>query len=280
MPYNPAGLFSLVASYFANPGTTIRTEQHNPVFEDIQSALSQVYLKDGRAPMTGPLNMNGFPINGVGPGQNADNVATVGQSSPIGSVVDFAGTVAPAGWMLCYGQALNRTTYAKLFAVIGTTFGAGDGSTTFNLPDLRGFVVAGKDDMGGNAVGRLSAAGAVNGTVLGYGGGNQFVQLNAGNIPSITSRNSSQSISVLSSADGVPLNTNPDPGVNASGGSYGVIGRNGGTSPVNVGRVTSSGNNDITVTSTNTSGGSLGANANNVQPTFILQKIMRVSYDG
>ena len=49
----------------------------------------------------------------------------------------FAGATAPTGWLLCNGAAISRTTYARLFAVIGTTYGAGDGSTTFNLPDFR-----------------------------------------------------------------------------------------------------------------------------------------------
>ena len=57
--------------------------------------------------------------------------------SPIGSIVPYGGLIAPSGWMLCHGQAVSRTTYAKLFSVIGTSFGTGDGSTTFNLPDLR-----------------------------------------------------------------------------------------------------------------------------------------------
>jgi len=57
---------------------------------------------------------------------------------PPGVVLPFAGTSAPAGFLLCGGQAVSRATYAALFAAIGTTFGAGDGSTTFNLPDLRG----------------------------------------------------------------------------------------------------------------------------------------------
>lgn len=72
-----------------------------------------------------------------------------------GTVQDFAGATVPAGYFLCYGQAVSRTTYAVLFAVIGTTYGAGDGSTTFNLPDLRGRVVAGKVDMGGSGAGNL-----------------------------------------------------------------------------------------------------------------------------
>lgn len=55
-----------------------------------------------------------------------------------GFMVAFAGAAAPDGWLLCDGTAVSRTTYAALFAVIGTTFGVGNGSTTFNLPDLRG----------------------------------------------------------------------------------------------------------------------------------------------
>ena len=70
---------------------------------------------------------------------------------PSGAVLPFAGTAAPAGWLLCYGQAVSRTTYAALFNALGTAYGAGDGSTTFNLPDLRGRVPGGKDDMGGVA---------------------------------------------------------------------------------------------------------------------------------
>ena len=55
-----------------------------------------------------------------------------------GVIQMYAGTTPPDGWLLCDGSAVSRTTYAALFAVIGTTYGAGDGSTTFNLPDLRG----------------------------------------------------------------------------------------------------------------------------------------------
>lgn len=56
---------------------------------------------------------------------------------PIGSYIPFGGTVIPIGWLLCNGQAVSRTDYADLFAVIGTAYGSGDGSTTFNIPDLR-----------------------------------------------------------------------------------------------------------------------------------------------
>ena len=62
---------------------------------------------------------------------------------PPGAIIDFAGSSAPAGWHLADGSAISRSTYARLFAVIGTTYGAGDGSTTFNVPDMRGLFALG-----------------------------------------------------------------------------------------------------------------------------------------
>lgn len=55
-----------------------------------------------------------------------------------GAIVSYAGNTAPVGWLMCDGSAVSRTTYSKLFNAIGTTYGTGDGSTTFNIPDLRG----------------------------------------------------------------------------------------------------------------------------------------------
>ena len=91
-----------------------------------------------------------------------------------GTVLDFAGTTAPNGWLTCYGQAVSRTTYANLFATIGTTYGTGDGSTTFNLPDARGRSIIGKDNMGGTAASRVTTAGGgVDGATLGAAGGTE-----------------------------------------------------------------------------------------------------------
>lgn len=64
-------------------------------------------------------------------------------SEPAGIIMPFAGTTAPEGYLMCDGSAVSRTAYATLFAVIGTTFGSGDGSTTFNVPDLSGRVPLG-----------------------------------------------------------------------------------------------------------------------------------------
>ncbi|MGE5476572.1 MAG: phage tail protein [Bacteroidales bacterium] len=77
---------------------------------------------------------------GTGAGQvpTADQVPGLVQGVPTGSVLPYCSSTLPSGWLLCDGAAVSRTTYARLFGVLGTAFGAGDGSTTFNLPDLRG----------------------------------------------------------------------------------------------------------------------------------------------
>jgi microcystin-dependent protein len=74
----------------------------------------------------------------IGGSSVAEFTATNNTVIPTGSMQIFAAAAAPTGWVLCDGAAINRTTYAALFAVIGTTFGAGNGTTTFNVPDMRG----------------------------------------------------------------------------------------------------------------------------------------------
>ena len=93
-------------------------------------------------------------------------------ATPIGGGMDYFGTVEPAKWLFRNGQAVSRATYAALFAVIGTTFGVGNGTTTFNVPDERGRVSAGDDTMGAKAAGRLtnSATGGCVGTIGDSGG--------------------------------------------------------------------------------------------------------------
>ena len=71
--------------------------------------------------------------------QNADILDQfVSQFCVVGMIADFAGPTAPSGWLICDGRTVSRTTYSKLFAVVGTYWGAGDGSTTFNLPNMNG----------------------------------------------------------------------------------------------------------------------------------------------
>lgn len=103
---------------------------------------------------------------------------------PVGTVLPYAGTAAPAEYLLCYGQAISRTTYPTLFSVIGTAFGTGNGTTTFNIPDLRGRAVAGKDNMGGSSANRLTGqSGGVDGDVLGDAGGGETHTLTEAEMP-------------------------------------------------------------------------------------------------
>jgi len=100
-----------------------------------------------------------------------------GGALPAGTVIPYAGSSEPAGFLLCYGQAVSRTTYATLFAAIGTTYGSGDGSTTFNLPDMRGRAAFGKDNMGGTSASRVTVVvSGITGTTLGSAGGSQSMQ--------------------------------------------------------------------------------------------------------
>lgn len=122
-------------------------------------------------------------------GTAADQIPTNADitSVPAGSVTAYAGTSEPAGWLFCHGQAVSRTTYGALFTALGTAYGAGDGATTFNLPDLRGRVIAGKDDMGGLSANRLTGlAGGLNGDVLGASGGAETHTLTTAEMPAHT----------------------------------------------------------------------------------------------
>jgi len=108
--------------------------------------------------------------------------------APIGGMIDFIGSTAPnSAFVLPYGQAISRTTYSALFTLVSTTYGVGDGSTTFNVPDLRGRVVAGKDDMGGSSANRLTDADdGLDGDTLGDTGGGETQTLVTGNLPPYT----------------------------------------------------------------------------------------------
>ena len=118
----------------------------------------------------------------------APYAATAANGVPVGSVTAYMGTNAPPGWLLCDGSAIGRTSYAALFAAIGTASGAGDGTTTFNLPDLRGRTVAGKDDMGGVRANRITSTGTgnpgIDATILGATGGADRYALTINQMPS------------------------------------------------------------------------------------------------
>lgn len=70
-------------------------------------------------------------------------IVATGAGTPVGTYIQYAGATAPTGFLACDAAAVSRATYADLFAVIGTTYGVGNGTTTFNLPDARGLVMVG-----------------------------------------------------------------------------------------------------------------------------------------
>ena len=144
MSRNGSGTYSLPAGNPVVPSTTISTTWANTTLTDIASALTGSVASDGQTPMSSSLNMANNKIISVLDPTNLQDAATkayvdttvsVVNSVPTGSIQMWPTASAPTGYLLCAGAAISRTTYATLFALIGTTFGVGDGSTTFNLPN-------------------------------------------------------------------------------------------------------------------------------------------------
>lgn len=108
--------------------------------------------------------------------------------TPIGGIISYVGSTAPnSNFALPFGQCISRTTFATLFALVGTTYSACDGSTTFGLPDLRGRAVFGWDAMGGVSASRITPAGSgINGGVVGTGGGAENETLTQAQLPSVS----------------------------------------------------------------------------------------------
>ena len=127
-------------------------------------------------------------------------------SAPAGTVNTFAGSTAPSGWLLCDGRSTGilRATYADLFSVIGTTYGSGDGSTTFNLPDMRGRVPAGLDNMGGTAASRLTGTVLSAANTLGATGGAQTHTMSSNEMPSHTHIQNEHSHSIAGDDNSYP----------------------------------------------------------------------------
>ena len=166
------------------------------------------------------------------------DAAAVSVLMPTGSIMSFAGSSAPTGYLLCDGAAISRSTYSTLFGVLATTYGSGDGSSTFNIPDLRGRVIAGQDDMGGVSANRLTGlTGGVDGDVLGGSGGAEKHTLTIAQMP-------------------------------AHDHTYDQ------TNNVTAGGSTAIEDGPITGTATSSSTGGGGAH-NNVQPTIILNYIIK-----
>jgi microcystin-dependent protein len=169
---------------------------------------------------------------------------------PSGTITMYGGSVAPSGWLLCNGSAVSRTTYSALFAVLSTSFGTGDGSTTFNLPDLRGRV----------PVGLGQGSGLTNRTI-GSSGGAETHTLSQNEIPSHTHTLSDPGHRHSSNAGGdfISGGIGTSANVSTGGGSY-VLST----------QTTSS----TTGISINSTGG--GASHNNMQPFQVINFIIKI----
>ena len=223
MPRNGSGTYSLPEAPFV-PQTPISSGAVNSDFSDVASAITASLARDCQGGMTDTLPMantgavyNSDPDTGIrrtGANEQAlfcggADIITAGVDGgtvdgdltvtgdqtvtgavsvlPVGVMFPYGGSSAPTKYLLCDGNAVNRTTYAALFAVIGTAYGSGDGSTTFNVPDLRGRVPAGRDNMGGVAATRLTSTTMTpDGDTLGAVGGGQSSTLITANLPPYT----------------------------------------------------------------------------------------------
>ncbi|MET4181733.1 microcystin-dependent protein [Bradyrhizobium sp. JR7.2] len=177
---------------------------------------------------------------------------------PIGGLLDYAGSTVPSSnFVFPIGQAISRTTYAACFALMGTTYGAGDGSSTFNVPDLTGRVVAMKE---ASATRLTSTYFGGNSTILGATGGLE-----------------SHTLTTAQLASHSHANTLSDPGHNHSGALNTGAAYNspGGATAVAGNATTVTGSSTTGVTITNASAGSGNAH-NNTQPTIILNKLLRI----
>ena len=252
---------------YADVGLT--TPNPNPVIADANGRFGNIWLTPATAykvqlwtapTVDDPSGTEIWSFDPVGP---ASGGVPVNSAGIIGEVRMFAGPSAsvPSQWYLCYGQAVSRTTYASLFAVIGTTYGAGDHSTTFNLPDCRGRVGVGKDDMGGSAANRItSGVSGINGATLGAAGGNQIPDagvLSANSVSVVTDPGHTHTIPATQ-----PTST---PGVGIGGVGTGFSFPTGNTGSSTTG-ITVATTTTVTSTATGTSG--------NVQPSIIFDMII------
>lgn len=260
----PLDTYSDVALTVPNPNPMVADSSGH--WGDIWLSASQAYKvrfygpnPDTSIPST-PANPQGVLVWSRDPVGPAAGGATQVVSGIIGEVRDFAGPAAsvPAQWYLCYGQAVSRATFSALFAVLGTTWGAGDGTTTFNLPDLRGRVTAGLDNMGGVGANRLTAGvSGVPATTLGGSGGGEHAQVDTLTaVSTVTDPGHNHVTNAVKFPDATP-------GIGIGGGAVGYTFN----AAVNTANTTG-----LTVATTVAS--ALTGTTQNVQPTAMVQKII------
>lgn len=168
MPFDSEGNFTRVHNWEEDRQNDIDivSDRHDEEDDNFANGFNDCMLRDGRAVMTGDLDMGNFKVKKVANGTVSTDAVNKSQLDKVSTDVtsalktllnklwkigDIKASVKDANhdnWFLCNGQAINRVTYSELFAIIGTKFGQGDGTTTFNLPDYRGKFLRG---LGGNS---------------------------------------------------------------------------------------------------------------------------------
>jgi microcystin-dependent protein len=297
MPRNASGIYAPPPGTTLTPNTLADATALEARLSDMGAELSASMPLNGVRPMTAPLLVAGGSAAAPGLGFAGDTSSGLAQVSsrtalvkggvqgvsmsatdvqvhlpltltggitgggfvPSGAVLDFAGATAPDGWLICDGRAVSRTTFAVLFAAIGTAYGAGDGSTTFSLPDARGRVTAGLDNMGGSDAGRMSTI--TGRATLGGSGGTQTHALDQTQMPSHGHSGTTSTDGGHSHSASYGFST---------GGSTSFQG--GGFYQLTAIPTDTAGAHAHTFT-TNTTGG--GGAHNNVQPTLFLNKIIK-----
>jgi microcystin-dependent protein len=192
--------------------------------------------------------------------------AQMQQADPIGRIEAFGGSTAPAGWLMCNGAAVSRTQYPRLFAAFGTTYGAGNGSTTFALPNASGRVLVGRD------------ASQAEFDQLGETGGHTTHQLSLNEMPVHTHAQNPHEHSASSGDAGNhshPFSRNFGGTGNAEATQRGFFG-SGGATNINTNNAGTHSHsvsvNNATATNQNTGG---NAAHNNLQPYLVIQYIIR-----
>jgi microcystin-dependent protein len=138
---------TIYTSIYASSVASVIDAKDNRSLSLQTNSVGRLTLTNTLATFGTPVSIPNNPASGLYAANRnyvdtaANNVLAV--AAPTGSVMAFAGGATPTGWLLCAGTAVSRTTYAALYAVIGDTWGAGDGSTTFNVPDLQGAFLRG-----------------------------------------------------------------------------------------------------------------------------------------
>lgn len=161
MPYDASGNFTRVMNWTNDYENNIEIvcDRHDSEDDNFAAGFNECFCRDGRATATGNFKMGNYKITGLGDGVSNNDAVNKGQLTTVQTTLqtsitsiqtdladtNFIGDIKASlqaanhgKWLLCNGQAVSRATYADLYALIGTNFGEGDGSTTFNVPDYRG----------------------------------------------------------------------------------------------------------------------------------------------